>query len=498
MTERIPRRITDSFPADMNLDPFDGFVWERIDGNLTENEIATLTGLAGEDFLACMGRLERAGLVTYSEPPPKAAEEEIELDPSKRALVSALYTKFANTTNYELLGVSVDAEKKDIKRAYFDLAAVVHPDKYFKKRLGPYKAMMEAIFARVTEAHDVLSNPKRRADYDKYLGIVLETMRMEAQLQKGINDAKRAAEEAKAEKAREQAALEKEIADLNAKRADPSPGPAAGATPAATTPKAGAMPPPLPKSSSPSIPRIPSSANVPVADEAARKAALAAKLLAGRKVSQPNVVAAKVEQQKRTLSGEQAVAALKQRYEEKQQHMHEARIRGTRAAIDNAKAAGDWASAANALRMAISHYPDDPSFKDELQVVEKKATEQLADQYWKQGLYEREQGNWQGAEKSFRRVTEARPLDAVALEAAAAAILKANGNLHEAADFAKRAVELSPKNAAYQTTLGHIYLQAQQLPAAKSALKRALELDAGLDLARGLLAKAEGKAEKAE
>ena len=479
MTERIPRRITESFPAGDALDPFDGFVWERIDGNLTEGELSTLTGLEGRDFHACMTRLEQAGLIAYG-PQEKPVEEEIELDPGKRALVDALYTKIAHTTNYDLLGVSVDADKKDIKRAYFDLATAVHPDKYFKKRLGPYKAKMEAIFARVTDAHDVLSNPKRRADYDQYLGIVLETMRMEAQLQKGIEDAKRAAEDSKREAARLAAALELEIAAI------PTIPPAPISSPASLV---GKSPSGEVRAQVPQSPIAPSAS-----DDSARRAALAARLLGGRKISQPNVTAARIEA-KRTLSGEQAVAALKQRYEEKQRHMVEARIRGTRAQIDNAKAAGDWASAANALRMAISHYPDDPTFKEELALAEKKAMDQLADQYWKQGLYEREQGNWQGAEKSFRRVVEARPLDATAHDEAAIAILKAGGNLHEAADLAKRAVELDPKNAEFQTTLGHIYLQAKQLPAARATLKRAVELDEGLERARTLLAKLDGDGE---
>lgn len=481
-TERVPRRITVSFAAGDNVDPFDGFVWERIDGNLTEAELSTLTGLEGDDFRACMKRLEKAGLIAYG-PAEKPVEEEIELDPSKRALVDALYTKIAHTTNYELLGVSVDADKKDIKRAYFELATAVHPDKYFKKRLGPYKAKMEAIFARVTEAHDVLSNPKKRADYDQYLGVVLETMRMEAQLQKGIEDAKRAAEEAKAEAERAAAALELEIAAI------PTIPPAPLSSPTTLKSPSGEM-------RTPAIPPAPTSSSS--LDDSARKAALAARLLGGRRISQPSqpkVTAAPKIEPKRTLSGEQAVAALKQRYQEKQQHMLEARARGTRAQIDNAKAAGDWASVANALRMAISHYPDDATFKEELAIAEKKAIEQLADQYWKQGLYEREQGNWQGAEKSFRRVVDARPQDALALDAAAAAALKAGGNLHEAADFAKRAVELEPRNAEFQTTLGHIYLQAKQLAAARATLKRAIELDAGLERARTLLAKVDGDAE---
>ena len=42
--------------------------------------------------------------------------------------------------------IRVDAEKKQIKSAYYALAPEFHPDKYFRKRLGSYKRKIEAIF----------------------------------------------------------------------------------------------------------------------------------------------------------------------------------------------------------------------------------------------------------------------------------------------------------------------------------------------------------------
>ena len=41
--------------------------------------------------------------------------------------------------HYALLGVARSADRKALKRAYFDLAARFHPDKYFRKKLGSYK-----------------------------------------------------------------------------------------------------------------------------------------------------------------------------------------------------------------------------------------------------------------------------------------------------------------------------------------------------------------------
>lgn len=61
---------------------------------------------------------------------------------------------------YEILGVKRDATEDEIKKAYRGLARKYHPD------LHPGKKEMEAKFKEINEAHHVLGDPKKRADYD--------------------------------------------------------------------------------------------------------------------------------------------------------------------------------------------------------------------------------------------------------------------------------------------------------------------------------------------
>jgi len=63
---------------------------------------------------------------------------------------------------YDILGVSRDASADDIKKAYRTLAFKYHPDK------NPGDSEAEEKFKEATEAHEVLSDADKRAQYDQF------------------------------------------------------------------------------------------------------------------------------------------------------------------------------------------------------------------------------------------------------------------------------------------------------------------------------------------
>ena len=67
----------------------------------------------------------------------------------------------ATQTPYEVLGIKRDAGADDIRKAYRKLAKEFHPD------LNPGKPAAEARFKAVTSANDLLSDPEKRARYDR-------------------------------------------------------------------------------------------------------------------------------------------------------------------------------------------------------------------------------------------------------------------------------------------------------------------------------------------
>mmetsp|Transcript_13661 Transcript_13661/g.43660 ORF Transcript_13661/g.43660 Transcript_13661/m.43660 type:complete len:253 (-) Transcript_13661:40-798(-) len=64
---------------------------------------------------------------------------------------------------YDVLGVSKDATEQEIKKAYRKLAVKYHPDKNPDDPDGAAEK-----FKRIAEAYEVLSDPKKRAEYDQF------------------------------------------------------------------------------------------------------------------------------------------------------------------------------------------------------------------------------------------------------------------------------------------------------------------------------------------
>ena len=63
---------------------------------------------------------------------------------------------------YEVLGISKTASSDEIKKAYRNLAFKYHPDRNSGDKAAEEK------FKEINEAYDVLSDEKKRADYDSF------------------------------------------------------------------------------------------------------------------------------------------------------------------------------------------------------------------------------------------------------------------------------------------------------------------------------------------
>jgi curved DNA-binding protein CbpA len=466
MPTRIPRLIPGVDVRKLPLTPTDGYLLTRVNGQSTVGHIARETGIFETEVVEAFEKLVNLRVVTFgsveealaeiqreaNKPAPlKAAvltarydprelDEMCDLDGDQKRRVLDLFYALEDNDYYTLLGVAREADKKTVKKAYYDVALPMHPDKFFRKNLGTFKVKMEVVFAKLTLAHDTLSDKTKRADYDVYLKEVAHTKGMEAMLARAMAEA-RAAEEAAIR--------------------------AAGAP--------SQFPPPKPPSEPPPPGMDP-------AVLAARKAALAARLMGGRpRAGSSHDLKPPTAQPLQPVvrqSADQAVDALKRRYHERIADAKASQVTKYVEAAEAAIAKLDWVAASNAYKVALE-FSDDAELRQRAAGAEIEANKILAESYTKQADYDERNERWPEAARAWTKVAKLKPDDAKAHIHAANAILKADGaegDLRDAAQYAQNAVNLQPTIMSHRMLLANIFVSAGKPALAKRELENAAQV----------------------
>lgn len=143
----------------------------RIDEVLKRSGLDEPRAIAVLLALRAKGAIVPARVVNQSagpvEPVDAALAEEVDLEPERKREILELDRSMAGLDHFAVLGVKAGAPAAEVKKAYYDASRRFHPDRYFGKNLGSYRARVERIFLRVTEAQEVLTDDTRRAAYLK-------------------------------------------------------------------------------------------------------------------------------------------------------------------------------------------------------------------------------------------------------------------------------------------------------------------------------------------
>jgi curved DNA-binding protein CbpA len=481
---RVPRLLSGHNLKSIPLSPAEQYLVSMIDGVLGEQELALVAGLSPAQAAATLDRLVKAGAIALDagapEPPPPPPprppmatlpeggvaslrydpallEEQVDLEPEKKRRVLDLFYRLDDLTYYKLLGIEPQAEKKQIKNAYYATAPEFHPDKYFRKNLGSYKQKIEAIFARITLAHDTLTSAERRAEYDEYLEQTKQNRAMSAVF-----------EQTAADMAAAEAAVQKAAAAAITAQPAPRPEPVAR----------------------PSAPAMPAVSQEEILRQ--RREALARKLTGGRPaptrrpgsesvtrmpaVAPPQPPISQAAPPSDPEAMERAAESLRMRHEaavtEAKRQQLQRHLDSGRAALDRQ----DWAAAANSFRIASSLEPEDPRVQNACNEGLRVVAAALADGYWKQAVYEEGQERWAEAALSYAKVCQGKPDNAVAHERVAYTTIRSSGNVRRAVEFARKAVEIAPKQPEFHVTLARAYLAAGLEKSVHGELDRALQL----------------------
>lgn len=424
------------------------------------------------------------------EPEPLAAqeereEEELDLDDARRRRIDDLFVALDLLDHYQVLGVARGAKREDVRTAYFTLSKVFHPDTMFRKRLGSYKAKMEAIFKRLTEAYEVLGKKRAREEYDRYLELSDRTRQVEDALDPDVG-------------ATEQRELAWAAAQSEAGLAPPAP-PAIAVEPIAPAPEPVA---PDPTAPAPLAPEPVTSARAPSPEAQARARELMAKKLrsavraseAGRARGAPGepppepVVVDKAVVDKAVVDKGQVLRDLASSLKSSAAHTggldpaHRHVLSARRA-----EQAGDLAEAARELRLALATAPERQDLATEHARVSALLAASLSATYEERARYEQRHGKWAAAAISWAKVFEGRPEDSRAARLAAEALVEAKGDLHRAKALAQRAAELAPDDVRGLRTLARVYQAAGLKLNARRVLERAAALDPKDEMVENLL-----------
>src|SRR5690606_23719687 len=68
-------------------------------------------------------------------------------------------------SHWHVLGIRGEPSSGDIKKAYFAQSKQFHPDRFYGRNVGSFQKRLQAVFAGIKEAYDVLSHPVQGAEY---------------------------------------------------------------------------------------------------------------------------------------------------------------------------------------------------------------------------------------------------------------------------------------------------------------------------------------------
>lgn len=149
-----------------------------INGNRTLIELAALPGIELRTLFPLLAYLALGGWLNCSPAPlsagtldlrREAAAKVAPKDMEMRGVIIENYVRVKGYNYYRLLGIPPSATADQVVQAYQKLSAKYDPAKYAQYDLGPMRAKLFEIYAKIETANQTLSNPNMRASYDLFL-----------------------------------------------------------------------------------------------------------------------------------------------------------------------------------------------------------------------------------------------------------------------------------------------------------------------------------------
>lgn len=181
----------------LNITAEEGFLLSRLDGVTNVDIICSGSGLGQKKTLELISSLYEKKVIvlrdldhsgdkscTPSETPEPEGPQVFDL-PSLKEILSkdlkkgkeiiplteAIFVNLENLSYYDLLGLTPNARKGKIKKAYFFRTKLFHPDRFFRQVDREFKHKLQEIFKQLNKGYRVLSDSEEKGEYDESLGI---------------------------------------------------------------------------------------------------------------------------------------------------------------------------------------------------------------------------------------------------------------------------------------------------------------------------------------
>lgn len=199
--------MNEKIASGLRLQPSEVFVLSRLYAPLSLGEVIAVAGLPEEETRRAVYVLGLAGLLerpdrthvlpaealrhaaaqqkqrpaaapvavaaekhaaTQQEPARQTRERERppEPEPPAEGTVAELLALARGETHYEVLGVARSVAPDEVKRVYYTHARRLHPDRFRRDADEVQRQRIDAAFAKVTQAYEVLKDASLRAAYD--------------------------------------------------------------------------------------------------------------------------------------------------------------------------------------------------------------------------------------------------------------------------------------------------------------------------------------------
>lgn len=428
-----------------------------------------------------------------STPPKDAGADATDLSADLQRKIQEMALQMDELDHYSLLGVAYTASAKQIREGYYQRVSLFHPDKYFGKRLGPFKPKLERIFARVSDAFETLNDEDRRARYDATLrdagrlsmlppmpGTALDSLAPESSAAPSSTPPTQPGRASPPSKPPVETS--RKASTPPASIAPPRSSPPAARVPSGPPVVAKAAPSAVPPPAAPTSARPQAAAPAPPVQGAARVASAPPVQAAPR--SGPPLRASGAPEGAARTSGAPAQPslpptgdpnALKRMYELRRSQVAKSKAAKFVEAAEEALAKKDVVAAGNLYQIALA-WAEEPEVEKHVREAFERVRVPMGEASLARARELENAAQWGTAAMAYQRAYEATHNPEHA-ERAAHAFLRDGKDIRKAVRLGEEAVTKGGGRSAFRVTLAEVYRAAGLSKRATSELERALAAD---------------------